>query len=258
MPAPRKASPSARKGQFDEGGGPDDGSESTRKAAPGKKAAPKRSGAVRKKGSSADENAGDGQANDAQREVERVRVFLKIANDTGTSVSSCVTCDSKSNTAWALDYDGQRTGQVVTLDGVFGADTMEQQVYPEVVAKLVDDFMSSQRGVGCLLVYGQSEAGKEALMYGEAGSRMNMTPRTLPAPGHAPQQRAPGLVLSAFRSALAQLPRIAEAGGPSELQMGCVMLHMELLRDLLSPQVFARASPRQCQRSRRALPRPVE
>ena len=70
-------------------------------------------------------------------------------------------------------------------------------MYADVVHNLVGEFMTSNRGVGCLLVYGQSEAGKEALMYGEAGSRINMTPRSLPAPCHAPQTRAPGLVLAA-------------------------------------------------------------
>ena len=63
--------------------------------------------------------------------------------------------------------------------------------------------------------------------------------------GHAPQQKAPGLVLAAFRAALAALPQVAEAGGPSEMHMGCVMLHMELLRDLLSPQSRVKISESQ-------------
>ena len=174
-----------------------------------------------------------------------VFAFLKISAETGTSVSSCVTCDSKSKSAWALDFDGQRAGQPVTLDGCFSADAPEQQIAPEVIKPLVDEFIASPRGVGCLLVYGQAEAGKESLMYGEAGARVNMTPRTLPAPGHAPQQKAPGLVLSAFRAALAALPQLAESGGPSEIHMGCVMLHMELLRDLLSPQSRVKISESQ-------------
>ena len=167
-----------------------------------------------------------------------MRVYLKISSEHGSSVSSCVTCNSQENTAWALDFDGQRVGQGVTLDGVYGADTHESSVYPEVVHTLVNDFLHGSRGVGCLLVYGQSEAGKESLMYGEAGKGINMTPRSLPPPGAGGHQanKAPGLVLAAFQQALAQLPAITAAGGPSELQMGCVMLHMELLRDLLSPQ----------------------
>ena len=56
------------------------------------------------------------------------------------------------------------------------------------------------------MTYGQADAGKEALMYGESGSRMNFTPRGLPAPGHAPAQRAPGLVLHGFRTVLSHLP----------------------------------------------------
>ena len=249
-PAPRAPSPGSARGSKKDGaaskrdstaGGGEDAPSA--RDATAKAAKPKKIGAKKVAGSArrvatdrgaTDENY-DGQT-EPERAPDRVRVFLKISAETGTSVSSCVTCDSKSKTAWALDFDGQRVGQPVSLDGVFSADTPEQNVYPEVVKGLVDEFIASPRGVGCLLVYGQAEAGKETLMYGEAGARVNMTPRTLPAPGHAPQQKAPGLVLAAFRAALAALPQVAEAGGPSEMHMGCVMLHMELLRDLLSPQ----------------------
>ena len=241
-PAPRQASPSARKAKGDgtkRDEAEDGAAESARKGS--KKAAPKRSSVVAKGRKGAGDENESLQDAAPQRELDRVRVFLKIASDTGSSVSSCVTCDQKNNSAWALDFDGQRNGAVVTLDGVYGPDAQEQTVYPDVVTSLVTEFMSSSRGVGCLLVYGQSEAGKEALMYGEAGSRINMTPRSLPAPGHAPQTRAPGLVLAAFRTALQQITdQKDEAGGQVEMQMGCVMLHMELLRDLLSPQVRPR------------------
>ena len=50
-----------------------------------------------------------------------------------------------------------------------------------------------------------------------------------------------GLVLAAFRAALAQISEHKDkTGAQQEIQMGCVMLHMELLRDLLSPQVRGR------------------
>ena len=210
MPAqPRAASPGKKTGGKDTkrdelGGVPAEESDTARK----KKVAPKRASSARKKEKGGDENAVENDG--LSREVDRVRVFLKISSDSNSSVSSCVTCDSKQQTAWALDFDGQRSGQVVTLDGVYGADAPEQSIYPDVVNNLVNEFMTRARGVGCLLVYGQAEAGKETIMYGEAGSRINMTPRTLPAPGHAPQQKAPGLVLSAFRTAIGMLPQIAE------------------------------------------------
>ena len=262
MPAaPRAPSPGSARGSKKDGAaskrdsasaGGDGDAPSARGEGAAKEAKPKKIGA-KKVASSArrkttdrggtDENY-DGQM-EPEKAPDRVRVFLKISAETGTSVSSCVTCDSKSKSAWALDFDGQRAGQPVTLDGCFSADAPEQQIYPEVIKPLVDEFIASPRGVGCLLVYGQAEAGKESLMYGEAGARVNMTPRTLPAPGHAPQQKAPGLVLSAFRAALAALPQLAESGGPSEIHMGCVMLHMELLRDLLSPQSRVKISESQ-------------
>ena len=112
-----------------------------------------------KKGGAEEDEGGAGGA--PQREPDRVRVFLKISAETGTSVSSCVTCDSKSNTAWALDFDGQRNGQVVTLDGVYGADSAEQSVYPDVVHGLVNEFMGSSRGVGSGSVGGDDGAGVE-------------------------------------------------------------------------------------------------
>lgn len=164
------------------------------------------------------ENMDNGQdPSDPPREPDRVRVFLKISAETGTSVSSCVACDQKSNQAWALDFDGQRAGAAVGLDAVFSADTPEPHMYPEVVQSLVNDFIVSKRGVATLMTYGQSEAGKESVMYGEAGSRVNLTPRALPAPGQASQPRAPGLVLAAFNAALSHLPVLQEAVSSSPL-----------------------------------------
>ena len=118
------------------------------------------------------------------------------------SGSACVGCDQKSRSAWALDYDGVRAGAPVQLDAVYNADVAETALYPDVVNSLVDAFTAAARGTGCLLVYGQAEAGKEALIYGELGSRAVMTPRGLPAPGHQPSQRASGLALAMFRSLL--------------------------------------------------------
>ena len=220
-PAPR--APSPRKAPAKEGGGTKrestptarEGEESSTARAEGKtKKLGSKRGAVPKK-KNTDRGGGGGGEESVGPEVpqaipDRVRVFLKISSDTAQSVSSCVTCDPKTKSAWALDFDGQRAGQPVTLDGVYSADNAEQSMYPEVINNLVNEFIQSPRGVGCLLTYGQGEAGKETLMYGEAGSRINMTPRTLPAPGHAPQQRAPGLVLAAFRAALAHLPSLQE------------------------------------------------
>ena len=85
----------------------------------------KRSASKTKKGSADD--------SEPAKELDRVRVYLKISSEHGSSVSSCVTCNSQENTAWALDFDGQRVSQGVTLDGVYGADTHESSVYPEVV-----------------------------------------------------------------------------------------------------------------------------
>lgn len=177
-------------------------------AKPAKKPSAKPASKSKSKGENYDRNGGDEPGAD----VDRVRVFLKISSETGTSVSSCVACDPKSKTAWALDFDGQRQGAAVTLDGVFSADHQEASLYPDVVNQLVNDFMSSSRGVGCLMCYGQAEAGKEAIMYGEAGSRTNFTPRGLPPPGGVSQaQRQPGLVLNAFRTALSHLPVMEQA-----------------------------------------------
>ena len=105
MPAPRKASPSARKAKAADDAGADgaaeDGADSARK--------PKK--VVAKKKKSVDAEGGDAGAGESQKEMDRVRVFLKIGSETGSSVSSCVTCDPKNKTAWALDFDGQRTEQ---------------------------------------------------------------------------------------------------------------------------------------------------
>lgn len=226
-PAPRPASPgrppkkdggTARKAAKAETDAAADSGTARAEPAAAKKPMPKRapSSRAKAKGSTdrggADENLAIGaEPPEPPKEPDRVRVFLKISAETGTSVSSCVTCDPKAKTAWALDFDGQRAGQHVALDGVYSADMTEQQLYPDVINSLVNDFIQSPRGVGCLLTYGQSEAGKETLMYGEAGSRVNLTPRCLPAPGHAPPQRAPGLVLAAFHAALAHLPVMQEA-----------------------------------------------
>ena len=76
---------------------------------------------------------------------------------------------------------------------------------------LVNEFVTSKRGVATLMTYGQSEAGREALMYGEAGSRVNLTPRALPAPHHIQQQRAPGIVPAAFKATLAHVPTLINA-----------------------------------------------
>jgi hypothetical protein len=210
---PRAASPRPSKpkgGTYDGDDAPSArGGEGKTKKVSAKRSSSSRVKSTKSKGE-VDENAGENEGK--QSEPDRVRVFLKINADAGSSVSSCVTCDSKSKSAWALDFDGQRVGSAVGLDGVFSADALESQMYPELVNSLVAEFINSSRGVGTLLVYGQAEAGKEALMYGEAGSRMNMTPRSLPAPGghQAQQQKAPGLVLAAFRAALSTLPQLAE------------------------------------------------
>ena len=108
--------------------------------------------------------------------------------------------------------------------------------------RLANGFASAPHGVACLLCYGQAQAGKEALLYGEAGSRTNFTPRGLPAPGHQPGSRQPGLVLHAFRTILSHVPMLEAAGAPADVEMGCVMLHMELLKDLLSPQARVKLS----------------
>ncbi|KAL1529784.1 hypothetical protein AB1Y20_000718 [Prymnesium parvum] len=187
----------------------------------------------------ADESGSTTHAGD-EREPERVHVFLKISPNTARSVSSCVACDTEANTAWSLDFDGHRSGVTVPFDGVFSADQPEQVLHQAVVNRLADDFVSAAQGVACLMCYGQAQAGKETLMYGEAGSRVNFTPRGLPAPGVRPADRPEGLVQHAFRSVLSQLPMLQATGAPTTVEMACVMLHMELIKDLLSPQSRAR------------------
>ncbi|KOO27624.1 kinesin heavy chain [Chrysochromulina tobinii] len=237
-PRPASPKPAAKKKDKEKG-------ESTARAEgegtarEGKKPAAKKAAAPSARKKVDEENLGENYVQDPSeppREPDRLRVFLKISAETGNSVSSCVACESKSNHAWALDFDGQRAGAFVTLDGVFSQDVPETHMYPSVVQDLVNEFVTSKRGVATLMTYGQSEAGREALMYGEAGSRVNLTPRALPAPHHIQQQRAPGIVPAAFKATLAHVPTLINAGNQVEVHMGCVMLHMELLRDLLSPQ----------------------
>ena len=118
-------------------------------------------------------------------------------------------------------------------------------VHQSYQSTAISDFVSASHGVGCLMCYGQAQAGKEGVMYGEAGSRVNFTPRGLPAPGHQPGARNPGLVLHAFRTVLGSIPTMQQ---PVEVEMGCVMLHMELLKDLLSPQRCAPHTRRDARR----------
>jgi hypothetical protein len=183
----------------------------------------------------------------ADEELDHIRVFMRVASGAkGSQTSSCIGHDE--HAAWALDFSGQRLGPAVTLDAVFGVDQTEAALYPEVIDHLVSDFVRAPRGVACLLCYGPADAGKASLMYGAAGSATNFTPRGLPAPGHRPQQREAGLVLRAIQTSLSQLHSLTQAypGGSTpdgtrvpqagQLQMACVMLHVELLKDLLSPQ----------------------
>ena len=177
---------------------------------------------------------------------------MRVAPGAGPQTSTCIGHDARA--AWALDSEGQQLGPAVTLDAVFGADQSEAGLYPEVIDHLVSDFVRAPRGVACLLCYGPADVGKAGLLYGDAGSPTNFTPRGLPPPGHRPQQRAAGLVVRAIHTCLSQLQglsqaypsgstpdgtRVPQAG---QLQMACVMLHVELLRDLLSPQSPVRLS----------------
>jgi hypothetical protein len=107
-----------------------------------------------------------------------------------------------------------------------------------VVDSLVRSITEQPRGVAALICCGQAEASKSALMFGETASRTAaFTPR-LPGPGQLPAAKAAGLVVHAFRSVFTQLQlAYSQRGGPlPHVRIGCVMLHMELLRDLLSPQ----------------------
>jgi hypothetical protein len=212
-PRPASPKPAAKKKDKEKG-------ESTARAEgegtarEGKKPAAKKAAAPSARKKVDEENLGENYVQDPSeppREPDRLRVFLKISAETGNSVSSCVACESKSNHAWALDFDGQRAGAFVTLDGVFSQDVPETHMYPLVVQDLVNEFVTSKRGVATLMTYGQSEAGREALMYGEAGSRVNLTPRALPAPHHIQQQRAPGIVPAAFKATLAHVPTLINA-----------------------------------------------
>ena len=117
--------------------------------------------------------------------------------------------------------------------GSYEADKPESNMYPDVIETLTDEFLNAPRGDGALLLYGQSEAGKESLMYGD---NLNLTPRTLPPVGKAPP--ALGLVLAAIKRVIVGLHQQGKLDVAEEdkLCMGCVMLHIELLRDLLSPQ----------------------
>ena len=97
----------------------------------GKKPATKR-GATSKRG-------GKGQVDESgspiagEEEVERLRVFLKVSPNTGSSSgSSCIGTDTATNTAWSLDFDGGRAGAAIQLDGVFTADQQESDLYAAV------------------------------------------------------------------------------------------------------------------------------
>lgn len=139
-------------------------------------------------------------------EEERISVFLKIGAEGAASVNSCVACDPESHTVWTLDLEGHRAGPPIALDGVFPADQAEHALFPSVADRLVSELASSTQGVGCLLCYGQAEAGKQSLLYGQASSGNNFTPRGLPAPGQrVAEQRAPGLVAYLMRALFSAL-----------------------------------------------------
>ena len=67
-----------------------------------------------------------------EQDVERLRVFLKVSPNSGMSASSCIGTDTATNTAWSLDFDWQRAGAAITLDGVFTADQQESELYGTV------------------------------------------------------------------------------------------------------------------------------
>ena len=184
-------------------------------------------------------------------ELDRIRVFMRVVAGSGSQTSTCVGHDFRS--AWSLDFEGQRTGSATPLDGVYGVNSTEYDLYGEVVDALVADFVRAPRGVATLMTYGPAEAGKSAIMYGESGNVTNFTPRGLPAPHHQKAQRDQGLVLRTFGMVLTQLSEMSRGGDGAaaaaaaaaqagQLQMACVMLHVELFKDLLSPQSKVRLS----------------
>ena len=93
---------------------------------------------------------------------DRIHVFLKVTGTPGASgavaLSSCISWDEHSSTAWPTDLDGQRNGPASAFDAVYGVDTPESTLYPEVVDLLVDSLVRSPRGVAALLCCGQPEA----------------------------------------------------------------------------------------------------
>ena len=196
---------------------------------PTAKAKAKRGKAVASAAAAAD--AGDG----GEAPHERMAVYLKVHRMQGSSPSSCVACDERGGTAWSLDLNGQRSGEPVVLSGVWGPYQPESALSP-VVEELAHAFVQAPRGVACLMCYGQAESGREALLHGEAGARSNpnFTPRGMPAPGGHIHQRgdegSAGLVLAALVEVLGRL------GDGGAVEMACVLLHLEQLHDLLSPQ----------------------
>lgn len=200
----------------------------------------------------ADEMMESSLADEIEEAAERVRVFLKVGGlgltSSALTSSGCISCDEFTNTAWPLDYEGARSGPEVTFDAVFESDTPESTLYPEVVDSLVGDFVKAPHGVAALLCHGQVQAEKSLLMFGETGTKTPaFTPR-LPGPGQMTTGSRGGLVLQAFRALFSQLQmtqmKARSVDGetapsqapPSDVRMGCAMLHMELLKDLLSPQ----------------------
>ena len=112
-------------------------------------------------------------ADEHEEETDRIRVFLKVVSLSSTALASsgCIACDEFTNTAWPLDFEGARSGPAVTFDSVFGGDTPESTLYPEVVDSLVSDFVKAPHGVAALLCHGQVQAEKSLLMFGETGTK---------------------------------------------------------------------------------------
>ena len=87
-PRPASPKPAAKKQSTARGDG-----DTTAREGGAKKPAAKR----KVKGTArAEEDGAEGEG----RGPERVRVFMKIASDKGSSVSSCVACDDKTNSAY--------------------------------------------------------------------------------------------------------------------------------------------------------------
>ena len=210
---------------------------------------PKRLGPKRSSGGASADSTGAGAAAAADRAKVCLRIRPALSEEEGGLQNLALQCDHEQQMAWAMG-DGGVTGEdsvprQFVFDHLLEQHGSQSELFDLIGAPMVSTALNG--GVGCILCFGASGAGKECSMRCERPGQEGLLPRTLAAllPGSS----------SAAAATPRRLPMPGEAAGIGPqavpVRLAYLLLTPEMrLRDLLRGEHIDASEARRGRRPR--------